>query len=327
MPFGTDREVLATARAWLAAGQRAALVTVCRTWGSSPRPPGSLLVMRADGACAGSVSGGCIEEDLLARYRDGELALAGPTLLDYGVDRADAGRVGLPCGGRLELLVEPLGDLAALEQLLSHIDAGELVARHVELSTGTVALRPVAATQTFLYADGRVEKVFGPAWHLLLIGDGQIARLLAQMAGLLDFRVSICDPRATAFHDPLPGNVQLIRLMPDEAALTLADDPRSAVVALAHDPRIDDMALMVALESQAFYVGAMGSRRSSDQRRARLRALGLAPSALARLRAPVGLAIGSHTPAEIALSILAEVVATRNSDPVATARPPARVLA
>ncbi len=189
MPFGTDREVLATARAWLAAGQRAALVTVCRTCGSSRRPPGSRLVMRADGACAGSVSGGCIEEDLLARYRDGELALAGPTLLDYGVDRADAGRVGLPCGGRLELLVEPLGDLAALEQLLSHIDAGELVARRVELSTGTVALRPVAATQTFLYADGRVEKVFGPAWHLLLIGDGQIA-LRVQPLTFPDIRAS-----------------------------------------------------------------------------------------------------------------------------------------
>lgn len=308
-----DREVLRAALTWLHAGDPVALVTVCRTWGSSPRPVGSLLVMRANGYFVGSVSGGCVEEDLVARYRDGELTGPDPTRLDYGVDRVDAQRFGLPCGGRLELLVEHLSDAAALADLVDRIDKGALMKRVVDLSSGEVALSAAQLTDTFSYDARQVEKVFGAVWHLLLIGDNQLARYLAQMALMLDFKVTLCDPRESAFREPLPEPVAASRTMPDEAVLALATNPRCAVITLAHDPKVDDMALMEALSSQAFYVGALGSRRTNEQRRERLAQLDVSAPDLARMHAPIGLNIGSRTPAEIAVSILAEVVATRSA--------------
>ena len=308
-----DREVLRAALDWLRAGDPVALVTVCRTWGSSPRPVGSLLVMHATGDFFGSVSGGCVEEDLVARYGSGELAGPHPTRLDYGVDRADAQRFGLPCGGRLELLVEHLADAAPVAELAKRIDRSELVKRVVDLSSGEVRLRSAELTDAFRYGSLQVEKVFGAVWHLLLIGDNQLARYLAQMAIMLDFGVTVCDPRESAFREALPDAVQASRAMPDDAVLGAADNPRRAVITLAHDPKVDDMALMEALTSRAFYVGALGSRRTNEQRRERLAQLGVSAPDLARLHAPVGLKIGSRTPAEIAVSILAEVVATRSA--------------
>ena len=308
-----DREVLRAALDWLCAGDAVALVTVCRTWGSSPRPVGSLLVMGSNGDFVGSVSGGCVEEDLVARYRDAELTGPEPTRLDYGVDRDDAQRFGLPCGGRLELLVEHLSDAAALAELVDRIDRGELVKRVVGLSSGEVALSGAQLSDTFHYGSQTVEKVFGAVWHLLLIGDNQLARYLAHMALMLDFNVTVCDPRESAFREPLPEPVEASRKMPDDVVLSLADNPRCAVITLAHDPKVDDMALMEALTSQSFYVGALGSRRTNERRRERLAQLGVSAPELARLHAPVGLNIGSRTPAEIAVSILAEVVATRSA--------------
>jgi xanthine dehydrogenase accessory factor len=309
---GTDTEVLATACRWLQTGQRVALVTVIRTWGSSPRPPGSLLAMSNAGALVGSVSGGCVEEELLARFRAGELAEPFPTLVDFGVDREEAGRLGLPCGGRLELLVEELPAAQPVEALLAGLGTGGLVARRVCLNTGEVSLHPGEGRPELVVSEDAVVKVFGPAWHLLLVGDGQLARLLATMARLLDYGVTICDPRESfADPSPLPG-VTYSRLPPDEAVLALADQPRTAVVTLAHDPRLDDLALIEALPSRAFYVGALGSRRTAAARRERLAQMGLTQAQLGRLRGPAGLPIGSKRPAEIALSILGEVTAVRN---------------
>lgn len=309
---GTDTEVLATACRWLRAGQRVALATVIRTWGSSPRPPGSLLAMNDAGALVGSVSGGCVEEELLTRFRNGELAEPFPTLLDFGVDRAEAGRLGLPCGGRLELLVEELPATEPVEALLQRLEGGDLVARRVCLNTGEVSLHPGEGRPELSVSQDAVIKVLGPAWHLLLVGDGQLARVLATMARLLDYSVTICDPRET-FADPSPlGDVTYSRLPPDEAILALADEPRTAVVTLAHDPKQDDLALLEALPSRAFYVGALGSRRSAAARRERLTQMGLTQDQIGRLRGPAGLPIGSKRPAEIALSILAEITATRN---------------
>ena len=158
--FGTDREILATAVDWLGQGQRVALVTVARTWGSSPRPAGSLMLMRADGVHTGSVSGGCVEEDLVARYRDQELASSFPTLVDYGIDRQEATRFGLPCGGRLELLVEELDNQVQLQTLLSKTQHNELVLRQVCLNTGEVSLHPAKANDQFAYTKDDVKKVF-----------------------------------------------------------------------------------------------------------------------------------------------------------------------
>jgi xanthine dehydrogenase accessory factor len=310
---GADVQVLARVCDWLRAGERVALVTVVRTWGSSPRPPGSLLAMSASGSLVGSVSGGCVEAELLARFQARELAEPFPTQLDFGVDREDAGRLGLPCGGRLELLIEGLPAPEPCEALLRRLASGVLVARRVCLRTGEVSLHPGEERPELAVSDAAVIKVFGPAWHLLLIGDGQLARLLATMARLLDYGVTICDPRE-GFADPapLPG-VAYSRLPPDEAVLALGDRPRIAIVTLAHDPRQDDLALIEALPSRAFYVGALGSRRTAAARRERLGQMGLTETQIGRLRGPAGLPIGSKRPAEIALSILAEITAVRNA--------------
>ncbi len=311
-----DVEILAAAIAWLRAGRRVALVTVLRTWGSSPRPPGSLLAMDDAGHYVGSVSGGCVEESLVARYADGEVAGPGPTRVDFGVDRQEATRMGLPCGGRLEVLVEELGSADAFEQLLAGIRAGELVAREVDLANGATTLTKVEGGPDFRLSDAAVVKTFGPAWRLLLIGDGQLARHLASMALQLDYRVTICDPR-DAFQpaDPLAG-VEYTREMPDDAVRRLGEQaPRTAIVTLAHDPRQDDLGLSAALESRAFYIGALGSARSARARRKRLLALGYGAPQIERIHGPAGLAIGSKRPAEIAVSILAEITAERNAVP------------
>jgi len=310
--YSTDREVLETAVRWLTSGRRVVLVTVARTWGSSPRPVGALMLMRDDGVFSGSVSGGCVEEDLLMRYREHQLGDSFPTIIDYGIDREEATRLGLPCGGRLELLVEQLDTAAPLERLLDRIGAGQLVTRRVCLATGEVSLHAAAPSAVFGYSRDYLAKVFGPRWQLLLIGDGHLARYVAQLALLLDYRVIICDPREDYEPDAVMEGIERVYVMPDEAVAAYAAHPRSAVVALTHDPRLDDMALLDALASPAFYVGALGSRRNSELRRERLGALGLTPPQLQRLHAPVGLPIGSRSPPEIAVSIMAEITALRH---------------
>lgn len=307
-----DIAVLKGALGWLRAGRRAALVTVLRTWGSSPRPPGSLLAMNDAGHYVGSVSGGCVEESLIARYRDGEIAGPAPTLIDFGVDRGQAARVGLPCGGRLEVLVEQLESGAAIEALIAGLERGELVTRRVELGTGKTELSQGDSGLEFRVTDVEVCKTFGPAWQLLIIGDGQLARHLASMARQLDYAVTICDPREGYRPDIGLDGVGYTREMPDDAVRRFADQARTAVVALAHDPRQDDLGLSAALESRAFYIGALGSSRSAKARLERLRSLGYGAKQLARIRGPAGLPIGSKRPAEIAVSILAEITAMRN---------------
>lgn len=308
-----DLELLTRVRGWLASGERAALVTVLHTWGSSPRPPGAWLAIRDDGAMVGSVSGGCVEQELAERYRNGELGGTFPTRVDFGVDRLEAGRLGLPCGGRLALLVEELSAEAPVAALLERLEASEPVARRVCLRTGEVSLHAGAGRPNFSADERAVTKVLGPAWQLLLIGDGQLARNLARMARLLDYRVVICDPRALfADPDPLP-DVTYTRSMPDDGVRAFGATPRSAIVTLSHDPRQDDLALTEALVSPAFYVGALGSKATAAARRERLLTLGLEPHQLARLDAPAGLPIGSKRPAEIALSILAGITAARNA--------------
>ncbi|MGE5154499.1 MAG: XdhC family protein, partial [Bdellovibrio bacteriovorus] len=210
------------------------------------------------------------------------------------------------------LLVEELPAPEPIEALLGRLDSGDLVARRVCLNTGEVSLHPGEGRAELLVSEDAVVKVFGSAWHLLLVGDGQLARILATMARLLDYRVTICDPRE-AFADPFPlPDVSYSRLPPDEAVGSLARGPRSAVITLAHDPKQDDLALLEALPSRAFYVGALGSRRTAAARLGRLTQMGLTQTQIDRLRGPAGLPIGSKRPAEIALSILAEVTAVRN---------------
>ena len=307
-----DIEVLDTTLAWLQSGQKVALVTVIRTWGSSPRPPGSLLAMNESGQFVGSVSGGCVEESLVGRYRDGELAGPTPTMVDFGVDRQEATRMGLPCGGRLEVLVEHLTEPDSIKQLLERLRNGELVARHVDLSSGETHLHPGNGGTAFHVSETELIKIFGPAWNLLLIGDGQLARHLASMALHLDYRVIICDPRDDFAHPAPLADVDYSREMPDDVIRGLSKQARTAIVTLAHDPRQDDLGLSAAMESQAFYIGALGSTRTAGARRKRLASLGYSREQIERIQGPAGLPIGSKRPAEIAVSILAQITSIRN---------------
>ncbi|AUG39994.1 MULTISPECIES: XdhC family protein [Pseudomonas] len=309
-----DLNVLRSVLEWRRAGQRVTLYSVVQTWGSAPRPPGAMLALREDGMVIGSVSGGCIEDDLIARLHDGRLPQDGPPvqLVTYGVTREEAARFGLPCGGTLRLTEERVGDPAWVAELLARCEAHEIVARELNLSSGEVLLKPASKTDVLSFDDTTLRAIYGPRWRLLLIGAGQLSRYVAEMARLLDFEVLICDPRKEFVYGWEEQHGRFVAGMPDDAVLSIETDERTAIVALTHDPRLDDMALLTALNSRAFYVGALGSRVNSQKRRENLAQLGLEPQAIERLHGPIGLHIGSHTPAEIALSVMSEIVAIKN---------------
>jgi xanthine dehydrogenase accessory factor len=313
-----DLQVLKTTAQWLKQGRSVVLATVVETWGSAPRPAGALLAVRDDGQVAGSVSGGCVEDDLIERIRKRELAGDKPELTVYGITKEEAARFGLPCGGQLRIVLEPLREAPWLDQLLARVSARELVARELSLETGEVRLTAASRSDNMTF-DGRLLRtVHGPRWRLLVIGAGQISRYLAQIGLALDYSVIVCDPREEyADTWDLPG-VELVRGMPDDVITELNLDSHSAVVALTHDPKLDDLALIEALKSAAFYVGALGSRSNTAKRRKRLAEFDLSQAELERLHGPVGLRIGSKTPPEIAVAILAEMTAVRHGVELAT---------
>jgi xanthine dehydrogenase accessory factor len=311
---GADLNVLRSVLQWHRAGQRVILYSVVETWGTAPRAPGAMLALREDGVVIGSVSGGCVEDDLIARLHDGRIPADGPPvlLITYGVSREEAARFGLPCGGTLRLAEERIDDADWVEQLLLRCEAHEVVARELDLATGKVDLHPAGKTELLTFNGQRLRAIYGPRWRLLLIGAGQLSRYVAEMARLLDFEVLICDPRTEFVYGWEEQHGRFVSGMPDEAVLNIQTDERTAIVALTHDPRLDDMALLTALDSRAFYVGALGSRVNSRKRRDNLAQLGLSQESIDRLHGPIGLHIGSHSPAEIALSLLAEIVAIKN---------------
>ncbi len=314
--LSADLEVLRSAAAWLDAGHGVLLATVVRTWGSAPRPPGSLMILRDDGLVAGSVSGGCVEDDLIGRVHAGLLGGERPQLVTYGATAEEARRFALPCGGSLQLVIEPLAQHSGVHALLEAIEAQRSVERCLDLATGRVTLQ-AATVRDGLQFDGRtLRSVHGPGYRLLVIGAGQLPRYLAAMARMLDYRITVCDPREEYLQawQALEG-VTLSNAMPDELAAAMQLDPRSAVVAATHDPALDDLALIQALRSDAFYVGALGSRRNNARRRQRLLEFDLDPTQVARLRGPVGLNLGAVTPAEIAVAIVAEMTAARRGLP------------
>jgi xanthine dehydrogenase accessory factor len=311
--FDMDQQVLETSGRWASEGYRFALITVVRTWGSAPRPPGSWMALREDGLVIGSVSGGCIEDDLIARVHSGDMRADLPFLLTYGVSQDEARRYGLPCGGTMELMVEPRPDPAALAALKDWVAQGRLVRRTVVAGEKDAWLEEAPRTAALSFDGTRLATIHGPRWRLLIIGAGQIAAYLAPMAQALGYTVFVCDPRTEyAGEWQVPG-AQLLTDMPDDVAIELGLDPHTAVVATTHDPKLDDMALLEALKSPAFYVGALGSRVNSERRKERLAAhFDLTRDQVGRLHGPVGLPIGSHTPPEIAVAIVAEMTAVKN---------------
>jgi xanthine dehydrogenase accessory factor len=307
-----DLSVLKQVLAWHDTGHRAVLGTITRTWGSAPRPVGSVVAVRSDGRIAGSVSGGCIEDDLIAKVKEGALGLDKPALVRYGIDAEAAFRFGLPCGGTLELVLEPLTKASRLPELLEVLTRGECVKRVLHLDSGRVELLPPGDADVLALTDTTLTTTHGPRWRLLLIGAGQMTQYIATMARALDYEVIVCDPRdeyAEGFD--VPG-VRLLRGMPDDIVGELQPDGHTAIIALTHDPKLDDLALMEALASPAFYVGAIGSRVNQAKRKQRLQEhFGVSDAQLARLHGPVGIKNGARTPPEIAVSILAELTAVR----------------
>ena len=310
-----DLEVLKTCAAWIAAGRRCELVTVIKTWGSSPRPGGATLAICDDGTVVGSVSGGCIEDDLIEHVRTHGIVRARPEIVSYGISADEAHRFGLPCGGTIELAIEPLHAGSGVAELLARLERHELIERRLDLNSGAVSLHAAAPGAVLVLDDDRLTTQHGPRWRLLIIGASQLSRFVAQIATAMDYHVIVCDPREDYRGGWNVPGVPLSHAMPDDLVLELQLDSRSAVLALTHDPKLDDLALMEALKSPAFYVGAIGSRANNAKRRERLLQFDVAPEQLARLHGPVGLYIGSKTPAEIAISILAELTAVKNGVP------------
>ncbi|UUZ76613.1 XdhC family protein [Polaromonas sp. P1(28)-13] len=312
-----DTLVLRTALGWQAAGLPVVLVTVARTWGSSPRPPGSLMAINGRGETVGSVSGGCIEDDLIHRIREGGVQAAcateTPAVLRYGISADEAHRFSLPCGGTVELVLETVSAHSRLDELLLACQQRRSTERVLDLRTGRVALHEGRRDGVPRLDDTHLTTYLGPQARIIVIGAGDLSRFLCQMALSLGFEVIVCDPREEHRAGWSLDGVVVSREMPDDLIMRLPPDALTAVVALTHDPKLDDLALIDALQSDAFYVGAIGSRRNTAQRRERLREhFDLSEPALQALHGPAGLYIGSKTPAEIALSIMAEVVAVKN---------------
>ena len=307
-----DLEVLKTCSDWIAAGKRCELVTVIKTWGSSPRPEGATLGICDDGHVVGSVSGGCIEDDLIDRVRKEGITRTQPEIVTYGITADEAHRFGLPCGGTIQLAIEPLSAESQITELIERLSKGELVARRVDLQNGAVTLGSAKPGMSLQVSESALTTIHGPRWRLLIIGAGQLSRFLAQIAVGMDYSVTVCDPREEYREGWHVEGVQVVHAMPDDLVLEMKLDSRCAVVALTHDPKLDDLALMEALKSDAFYVGAIGSRSNDEKRRERLLDFDLTPAQLEKLHGPIGLYIGSKTPSEIAISILAEMTAVKN---------------
>lgn len=316
-----DVMVLRTLRDWRQAGKRALLATVVRTWGSSPRPIGSIMALAEDCAVVGSVSGGCIEDDLIYRHTRAyagqepghQIPSGPPSFVKYGVTADEAHRFGLPCGGTLELLLEYDPDAAALDRLVQALEAGRLMRRTVRLADGAVAQEEAQAPEELMLEGGVLANTFGPEYRMLLIGAGQLTEYLATMALFSGFAVTVCDPREEYRGTWSVPAAKVVSEMPDDVVLAFKPDRRSCVVALTHDPKLDDLALLEALKTQAFYVGAIGSRRNNEARHQRMvEHFAVSAADLQRLRGPIGIYIGSKTPSEIAVSIMAEILAVKN---------------
>ena len=293
--------LIRTARAWRPA--RMALATVITTWGSAPRPRGSHMLVHEDGRFEGSVSGGCVEGEVLHAAAE-TIADGRARRLQYGVADESAWQVGLPCGGSIELLVQPVAAEGFAPELFDQIAAARNAGHVLAIATDLVSGRSWVGEP----AQGHFVHRYTPPRQLLIVGAVQIAQSLAAMARELDVAPVVIDPRGRFLTEERFPGVVLDDRWPDEAVTALRPDAATAVVTLSHDPKIDDPALIAALATSAAYIAALGSRRSHEKRLERLTAAGLSEADLARIDAPAGLAIGAQGPAEIALSIAAGMI-------------------
>jgi len=294
--------VIAAAKTWK--GERMAIATVVSTWGSAPRPKGSHMLVHEDGRFEGSVSGGCVESDILATAAD-VIAGAPFQVRNYGVADAAAWEVGLPCGGEIAVMVQPVSaegfDPELFDRIADARDQGDALTVTTDLATGHSDARPAETGEVFVNR-------YDPPRRLLIVGAVQIAQALAGLARELGIATVVIDPRARFLTDERFPGVTLDDRWPDEAIAALRPGPSTAVVTLSHDIKIDDPALIAALATDAAYVGALGSRKSHAARRERLAAAGVTPENIDRIDAPVGIDIGAIGPSEIALSVAAAMI-------------------
>ena len=306
-----DLAVLETAVKWVNDDRPVVLVTVAKTWGSSPRPAGSMMIWREDGQFEGSLSGGCIEQELLEKFA--EVTPDAATSITYGVTNEAAVSRGLPCGGEVTVVVEALRSADQPREILTRLSRRERVLRVLEMNTGKSWLEAPAAQARTDISDDRFEAVFEPKWRLLVIGAGQLSAFVSEFASTIGYEVFVCDPRENYRNSWLGEDVSLFAEMPDDFVIAQQCDPQTAVVALTHDPKLDDLAIMEALSSPAFYVGALGSSRTNAARRERLRDhFDMSEAQLSFMSGPIGVALNTRTASEIALSIMTEVTARRN---------------
>jgi xanthine dehydrogenase accessory factor len=265
----------------------------------------------------GSLSGGCVEEDLIERIWNQDLATETPRVIEYGISAEENERLGLPCGGKLQVLVEPLlpepARLSEFLELASALEERRCMLRHVNTETGVSRLETTRGFQALSYRAPQMTQCFGPRMRMLLVGAGALSEALSEMALAMDYEVLVNDPREDIRKHWQGPELELIGGMPDDAVRAMAVDANSIVITLTHDPRIDDMALMEALTTEAWYVGALGSARTTTSRVQRLRQLGITEEQIQRLHAPVGISIGSKTPMEIAVAIMAQLTLLRRS--------------
>jgi len=300
-----DIDILRTVVNWRGAGSPAAIAIVVATWGSAPRPSGSLMVVNADGSFVGSVSGGCVEGEVvteaLSLLRSGDVKV-----LDFIVSDDDARRTGSVCGGQLKVFIAPVvGDLLACLETLIERQTATLI---INLSDGASSLS--LSADTGVIAPPRFARIFFPPLRLLIVGAVHIAQALTTMAAAADYQITVIDPRDSwATAERFPG-VAIDKRWPSDAISSLFPDQRTAIVTLSHDSKLDDPALTEAVNSPAFYIGALGNQQNHSARLKRLQEIGASDQAAARIHGPVGLKIGAATPAEIAVSILAEMTDT-----------------
>ena len=317
----SQQQIINHVEQWLQSQRPVWLCTILKTWGSSPRPIGSMMACTLEGELVGSISGGCIEEDFLEQLRGGSLkaqfdAAGKPFAVVYGKTAEEQARLKLPCGGQLHVLLEFIEPTTANQTLFSRLASAlanhSKISRVVDLLTGEISAADQSGGSAVQMDELCMTHSLSPMYRLLLLGAGDVAKYVAEMALALGYDVTLCDPRPNYLDNWQVDGVEKVSRLPDDVVREGFNNPYSGIVALAHDPRVDDMALMEALKTDAFYIGAMGSDRTSAARRERLPELGLSSAEIDRLYAPIGFRIESKTPAEIAISIMAQITAVRH---------------
>ena len=297
------------------AGERVVLATVLKTWGSSPRPIGAVMAISESKKFIGSVSGGCIEDELISLIQNEFPTEA--ALIEYSSETTRT----LPCGGTLLLLLEPLDSISALDEMVKQLANGISLVRSVTVPALEITWRPAIDDDKTGFSSATYEILYERSWQILIVGMGELSQWVYQIANLMDYEVKVCEPRED-YRESWPfSESEIYTDYPDDFVRLAKPDRQTCVLALTHDPKIDDMAIMEALITDAFYIGALGSKRTTYNRADRLKThFGMEDEDIRRLHAPIGVDLNTRKPQEIALSIITEITAVRNRVEISSSR-------